>query len=237
MPFPFTKKKSSNSPVSPAEPPNTNTPPPYHQHYHDSRSSSPEKSDAATKDKDKKKSRASYFAKEREKDNKQLRPKTQQRFSWSTTSRRSSTSDEHPLNLPPDELRRLSQLSHSRNMDSRTESYEGGVSVPEDPMEETTPAPETPGSFPQTNGTATPTNGVNGDHSEQQQQEDQRPTPPPHRTPKSPSPPPEIREAEAEAFKAAGNKLYKAGQYGSAIDEYTKGGCCQIIPYATARPN
>ncbi|EME50157.1 hypothetical protein DOTSEDRAFT_68876 [Dothistroma septosporum NZE10] len=217
MPFPFTRKKSSNSPNSLVEPPIT-TPAllPIPAPPRDSRSPSPEKAD------NKRKSRSSYFAKEREKDNRQLRPKTQQRFSWSTTSRRSSSigHDEHPLNLPPDELRRLSALSHSRSMTSRTESREGGVPLAEDPMEETTPAPETPGSFPQTNGIGSTTpNGVNGGR---QQQEDQVPTPPPHRTPKSSSPQPEVREAEAEAFKAAGNKLYKAGQYGSAIDEYTK---------------
>lgn len=109
-------------------------------------------------------------------------------------------------------------------MSSPRDSRDGGVSVNSDPME-TTPAPETPGSFP-----AAAANGVNGEQHEHEHDE-QRPTPPPHRTPTSPPPQmqpeppaaPEIREEEAEAFKASGNKLYKAGQYGSAIDEYTKG--------------
>ena len=74
---------------------------------------------------------------------------------------------------------------------------------------ETTPAPETPGAFPQTNG-------VNGEHHEAG--EDSKPVPPPHR-----SPPPEKPVVDAEACKAAGNKFYKDKQYEKAIEEYTKG--------------
>jgi DnaJ family protein C protein 7 len=80
---------------------------------------------------------------------------------------------------------------------------------------ETTPAPEEPRPTPATNG-------VNGKHGKGSEEED-RPKPPPHRTPTSPPAKPAIRPEDAEAFKAAGNKFYKAGQYGSAIDEYTKG--------------
>lgn len=194
MPSFFSKKKPN--PVPAEEPTTAGTPP------------SPEKKSKG------------YFVREREKDPKQKSPRSSKSFSRSNPY-------EHPLNLPPDELRRLSALSTS--MSSPRDSREdGGVPVNPDPME-TTPAPETPGSFPQTNG-------LNGDHQDSDDQEN-RPTPPPHRTKTSPSPQPErsdepkkpekekpeIREAEAEAYKAAGNKLYKAGQYGSAIDEYTKG--------------
>ncbi len=51
------------------------------------------------------------------------------------------------------------------------------------------------------------------------------PTPPAHQSP--PPPEPELPKVDPEACKAAGNKLYKAGQYDKAIDEYTKGWSCQ----------
>lgn len=51
----------------------------------------------------------------------------------------------------------------------------------------------------------------------QEAHEGQRnPTPPPHR-----SPPPQTDPGEA--FKLAGNKFYKAGDYERAIQEYNKG--------------
>ncbi|KAK4507614.1 hypothetical protein PRZ48_001349 [Zasmidium cellare] len=198
MPSFFSKKKSTTTPTNEPSP---GTPPPLPH----SPSSSPEKE---------KKSKG-YFVRERSaKDAKSKSPRSSKSFSRSNPY-------EHPLNLPPDELRRLSALSASMSS-PRDSREEGGVPIHSDPME-TTPAPETPGAFPQSNG-------VNGEHQNDEDQEN-RPTPPPHRTPTSPQPQPEksdkpekpeIREAEAEAYKAAGNKLYKAGQYGSAIDEYTK---------------
>lgn len=87
---------------------------------------------------------------------------------------------------------------------------------------ETTPAPETPtpGAFPQTNGTTT--NGT-GKHDE----EESGPAPPPHKTAASPVAETPVsaeeKAAEAEAYKAAGNKFYKAKQYEKAIQEYSKG--------------
>jgi len=48
------------------------------------------------------------------------------------------------------------------------------------------------------------------------------PAPPPHKTPTSPPAPPAPTLEDAEAFKATGNKLYKAGDYRKAIVEYTK---------------
>lgn len=67
-----------------------------------------------------------------------------------------------------------------------------------------------PGAFdtPKTNGTK-----VNGEG----------PAPPPHKTPTSPPPAAAPTPEDAEAFKTAGNKLYKAGDYKKAIEEYTKG--------------
>ena len=78
---------------------------------------------------------------------------------------------------------------------------------------ETTPAPDTP-----------ETNGVNGTQSDHEVPEgSEGPRPPPHMTQKSPSPQPEVPKVDAEACKAAGNKLYKAGKYSEAIEEYSKG--------------
>lgn len=88
----------------------------------------------------------------------------------------------------------------------------GGVPVISDPMEESTPAPETPGAFPQSNG-------VNGE--EHHEEEESGPAPPPHKSP--PPQQPEKPKVDAEACKTQGNKFYKAKQYDKAIDEYTKG--------------
>jgi len=119
--------------------------------------------------------------------------------------------DLHPLNLPPDELRRLSAFMAqdaaraSASMDTDKETpVANGASPP------VTPAREAVGSFPeaQANGDAS---GVNGGH------EEKSPTPPPHRV--TPTP-----KVDAEACKAAGNKFFKAKDYERAIVEYTKGG-------------
>lgn len=145
-----------------------------------------------------------YFVKEREKEKKPKSPRSSRSY---TRARRPSSDSEHPLNYHPDDPRRLSALSA---MSSPKE--EGGAPVHADPME-TTPAPETPGAFPQANG-------VNGEHVDEQ---DAKPVPPPHRTPTSPPPEPETPAVDAEACKAAGNKFYKAKQYEQAIAEYSKG--------------
>lgn len=50
-------------------------------------------------------------------------------------------------------------------------------------------------------------------------QPERSPTPPPHRTSPSQSQPSD----GGEAFKLAGNKFYKAGDYDRAIQEYNKG--------------
>ena len=117
------------------------------------------------------------------------------------------TSETHPLNLPPEEIRRLSALS------AMSSAQENGVDFHSDPME-TTPAPEEP----------TAVNGVTGEHTQSSENEgDEGPAPPPHRTPTSPSPQPEMPKVDAEACKAKGNKFYKAGQYEKAIEEYSRG--------------
>ncbi|KAI9721878.1 MAG: hypothetical protein M1828_004973 [Chrysothrix sp. TS-e1954] len=113
----------------------------------------------------------------------------------------------HPLNLPPEELKRRSQ------------SLMATMSDPPQPMDldsnlPSSPAPATPGAFPTTNGVSHDT--------------DSPPKPPMHKSPSnsgtSPTQPPEpvIDEAAAEGYKAQGNKLFKAKQYDRAIQEYTK---------------
>ncbi len=61
-------------------------------------------------------------------------------------------------------------------------------------------------------------NGVNGATN------GKAPTPPPHKSaPTSPAPAAVPTAEDAEAFKTAGNKFYKAKEYKRAIEEYTKG--------------
>jgi len=92
-------------------------------------------------------------------------------------------------------------------MDIDTEGQNG---VPTSPS--SSPQTNIPGAFdaPQTNGTSP--NPI-GDG----------PTPPPHKSsPTSPVPAAAATLEEAEAFKANGNKFYKAKEYKRAIEEYTK---------------
>lgn len=137
-------------------------------------------------------------------------PSSRTRSKKASSSAQSSYSfdpNSHPLNLPPEQLKRFSAMS------SRSESP-----VPMD-IDQDGPTSAVSSSPPPMSPTMVPaTNGVNGDAS---------PMPPPHRVPtkQSPSPPPAPAPppVDAEAFKAAGNKYFKAGEYGMAIKEYTKG--------------
>jgi DnaJ family protein C protein 7 len=153
------------------------------------------------------------------------RVKDKEKRSNSYSSKRSSKydRDSHPLNLPPEELRRLSTSAMSQMSDQPTPQ-------PMDIDREATasPAPsspttsQAPGGFPKTNG-------VNGD--------DARPAPPPHRYTTSPPPPsanyaktPEAASSpvqaptiDAEEYKAAGNKFFKIKDYPAAIKEYSRG--------------
>jgi DnaJ family protein C protein 7 len=107
--------------------------------------------------------------------------------------------DSHPLNLHPDELRRLTAMESVGDDGARSEmdvdQEQPTTSTP------STPLPQTPGAFQ---------NGMMDERS---------PTPPPHRSPLPPPKPP----VDAEACKAAGNKFFKAKDYDRAIKEYTKG--------------
>ncbi|PGH20428.1 hypothetical protein AJ80_03573 [Polytolypa hystricis UAMH7299] len=133
------------------------------------------------------------------------------RKSSSKTSRFSYDRDSHPLNLPPDELRRLSAMAAAREDSSMD------IDPPASPAAFPTAAAAAPSanSAP-TNHTAAPeTNGVHSPDSERS------PTPPPHAV--SPTPPaPVTPVVDAEACKLAGNKFFKSGDYKRAIEEYTK---------------
>jgi DnaJ family protein C protein 7 len=115
----------------------------------------------------------------------------------------------HPLNLPPDQIRRLSALSSMSDPDRMDVESEGPNGAPASPSPQTS----MPGSFdsPKINGTNGTPNG-------------EGPVPPPHKSnPTSPAPVAAPTPEEAEAFKTAGNKFYKAKEYKKAIEEYTKG--------------
>lgn len=123
------------------------------------------------------------------------------------STRLSYDKDTHPLNLPPDQLRRLSALSKMADaMDVDSEAPNTQSTSP--------PAPTSmPGTFD-----ASKANGVNGTAMET------GPVPPPHKSnPTSPAAPAAPTPEDAEAFKTAGNKHYKAKEWRKAIDEYTKG--------------
>lgn len=60
------------------------------------------------------------------------------------------------------------------------------------------------------------------------------PVPPPHKSqPSSPVAAAPPTPEEAEAFKAQGNKFYKAKDYRKAIEEYSKGWLCYLLVNAT----
>merc|ERR1711939_246236 len=119
--------------------------------------------------------------------------------------------DTHPLNLPPDQLRKLTARMareeaerQSMSMDREIPGTTDKDSIPNDSSQPATPSQDAPGAFPDEPAT----NGVNG-HNERS------PTPPPHKV--TPAP-----KVDPEACKAAGNKFFKAKDYDKAIVEYSK---------------
>ena len=135
----------------------------------------------------------------------------------------------HPLNLPSDELRRLSAVLTSAAMadspmpmdldDEHTNPSATGPPPPSPPRESPQElSPKSPGPFPP--GNKPTVNG--GVHKESS------PTPP---LDKVASPPtvPTIPLMDPEAAKAAGNRHFKAKEYTQAIKEYTKGRSSKLI--------
>jgi DnaJ homolog subfamily C member 7 len=141
----------------------------------------------------------------------------------SPSSRRGKVDlDTHPLNLPPEERKRLSALS----------AMSDWTSDPMDVDEQSTTAPtspQPPQPAPQASFTVPIPNGA----ADAKRDVSPPPVPPPHRsTPTSPGP---SALDEAEAFKAAGNKLFKEKNYVEAIRQYTKGTESSRLPLASAR--
>ncbi|KAG5968017.1 hypothetical protein E4U58_002023 [Claviceps cyperi] len=120
-----------------------------------------------------------------------------------SSSRRSKIDpDTHPLNLPPEERRRLSKLSSSTMGD------------PVDMDQATSASPSASQNHNaklQTNFSVPITNGAH---------KDEAPAPPPHRS--NPSSPVPTQQDDAEAYKAAGNRFFKERNYTKAIEQYTK---------------
>ncbi|KAK8055984.1 small glutamine-rich tetratricopeptide repeat-containing protein A [Apiospora rasikravindrae] len=143
--------------------------------------------------------------------------------SSSFSSRRNKTDpNTHPLNLHPDEYKRLSALSamsDRSSFDKMDVDREASAAPPSSPpAAKPQPAPKkkvtVPISIPSnTNGTKEPTN-------------DEGPAPPPHRS--NPSSPVPTTEDEAESYKAAGNKFFKERDYRNAIIQYSR--AVELIP-------
>ena len=118
----------------------------------------------------------------------------------------SDSSDTHPLNLPPEERekRRSALLAAGRGYPTDRMSVE-----PNDEQQSNDDIVMGGMGSP-----ATP--------SRQSDESESTPVPPPHKS--TPDTPPEevYDEEAAEAYKATGNKFFKAGDYKKAIAEYTR---------------
>jgi len=124
--------------------------------------------------------------------------------------------DTHPLNLPPQQRQRFSEMSgaSARNsMDHDKEPVINGGKPSSPPPQQKPSAPTHSNSFtvPITNGTADAK--TNGDKDV--------PAPPPHRS--QPSSPTQTAAEDAEKVKNEGNKYFGEKNYSRAIQLYTKG--------------
>lgn len=163
-----------------------------------------------------------YFVREQEGTRSNLSGKGKDSSRRPTTRRRSRTrtshSQEHPLNLPPEQrdLQRVRAAFAAGMMDGESSPVEQNGDVHAGEGMESTPVPEEKEQQQQQEQEQEPT-AVNGDG-----EQSTAPTPPLHRTPTTQSEAPK-EVVDPEACKAAGNKFYKAAQYKQAIEEYTKG--------------
>lgn len=195
MPSLFTRKKSSTPPEAAASQSEQRPTRP-------STDSAEAQKSRSAQSSPEKKSRSS-FVRDRDQREKEKRPKSPRASSSFAFRKKSSDDDSHPLNLPPEELRRLSAFRTANMSNPKEETGE--------PMQESTPAPQqAPGAFP--------TNGVNGEHTEES-----GPAPPPHKSPSSSPPQSPVVDVDPQQCKENGNKFFKAKQYDKAIEEYTKG--------------
>ncbi|KAF5976670.1 tetratricopeptide repeat 2 [Fusarium coicis] len=132
--------------------------------------------------------------------------------SHSSSRRHKYEPDTHPLNLPPEERKRLSALAAAMNgnsMDVDSEPVNGARST-------TPPNPKA-----QTNFSVPIPNGSSHD--------DGAPPPPPHKS--NPGSPTITPEEDAEAYKAAGNRFFKEKNYYKAIEQYSK--AVDLFPFSS----
>lgn len=125
--------------------------------------------------------------------------------------------DTHPLNLPPEERKRLSDLATSamngNSMDIDREPVNGAARASTPPN--SNPSAQANFSVPIPNGTS----------------HDEAPAPPPHKS--NPSSPTITPQEDAESYKAAGNRFFKDKNYAKAIEQYSKG-MLRILRYNPA---
>jgi len=135
--------------------------------------------------------------------------------------KKNKNQDDHPLNLPPEELRRLSaRMAKDEKRASTQMNVDVDVDVDSDVQADAgsqisqppTPGSNAPGAFP-----SPEQNSANGDSREQTKSP--TPPPPPHRVNTQP-------KMDPEAAKASGNKYFKNKDYKRAITEYSKGKIC-----------
>ncbi|KAI0542245.1 hypothetical protein GGR58DRAFT_301254 [Xylaria digitata] len=223
-----TKKQPSGDDTDPPLPPS----PQYASHHHQSHPSqsqpqprpqpAPSRSDSVSSVKPvsgpsrsptKKSARPASPAHPHHSQREQPKPRSSRSFGrYSSDSRRSKfdPNTTHPLNLPPDEIKRLSALSamsDRSSFDKMDVDKENSAQPPSSP-----PPPQQHKSF--TVPINSPTNGskpeINGEG----------PAPPPHRS--NPSSPVPSDAEQAENYKSLGNKSFKDRQYKKAIKEYSQ---------------
>ncbi|ROT38557.1 small glutamine-rich tetratricopeptide repeat-containing protein A [Sodiomyces alkalinus F11] len=141
--------------------------------------------------------------------------------SSSSSRRQKIDPNTHPLNLPPEERRRLSALATMNRSDPMDVDRESN-GVPSSPPSAPQPGAQTTFSVPVPNGITVNT-AVNGNGSGSG---GDAPAPPPHKS--NPSSPVPTTEDEAEEYKSAGNKFFKEKDYKNAIMQYTK--AVELIP-------
>lgn len=141
----------------------------------------------------------------------------------STSFRRKKVeSPTHPLNLPPEEIKRLSRLSTMsarESVDRMDVDTPTSAATPSSPPQRQATPPSAASATSQQTRSETPPAATNGSSSPKR---DDAPAPPPHKT--DPNSPPPTPADEAEVFKNLGNKFFKERNYRRAIEEYSKGG-------------
>ncbi|CAG9937535.1 unnamed protein product [Clonostachys rosea f. rosea IK726] len=135
--------------------------------------------------------------------------KSSRPFRTSSSSRRHKIDvDAHPLNLPPEERKRLSILAQSA-MSGNNGSNGNSMDLDREPVNGATPS--TPQPSAQANFSVPIPNGTS---------HEEAPAPPPHRS--NPGSPVPTAEDDAESYKAAGNRHFKEKNYSKAIEQYSK---------------